>query len=109
MQPNIAIDKQATDPLDAAYYVKSVAEAAINVASDCETTNHLTQSLFTGRDGVYWRFNVGVRVGNDWAPMISLDEYEGMPKLVALTKTYLAGSGEGKRVEQCASALKGTA
>ncbi|GLB44861.1 putative patatin-like phospholipase [Lyophyllum shimeji] len=103
MQPNIAIDAQPADPFDVPGYAASVAKAAINVATDCENTHQLAQALFTGRDGVYFWFNAGVRQGNDWAPMISLDDWRGMPKLVALTQTYLAV--QTTRLDQCASAL----
>jgi len=60
-------------------------------------TSHRDCSL--GGGGV----NTGVRIGNDWAPMIALDDYKGMPNLVAITKTYL--QGQVKAVEQCASTL----
>jgi len=103
MQPNNAIDHQPTDPLEVPDYAASVVKAAINVATDCENTHQLAQTLFTGRDGVYFRFNAGVRQGNDWAPMIALDDWRGMPKLVAITQTYIGT--QTKRVDACAVAL----
>ncbi|KAF8071587.1 acyl transferase/acyl hydrolase/lysophospholipase [Lyophyllum atratum] len=104
MQPNNAIDRQPITPLSVPGYVKSVAEAAIRVATDCENTHQLAQTLFIGRDDTYFRFNAGVRVGtNNWGPMIALDDWKGMDKLVAVTKTYLGG--QTKRIEQCAGKL----
>ncbi len=103
MQPNIKLDEQPTKPSEVLSYGKALLQATIKVSTDCETTNHLAQGLFTGRSGVYWRFNAGVRIGNDWAPMIALDDYKGMPNLVAITKTYL--QGRIKAVEQSASML----
>ena len=103
MQPTIKLDEQPTNPADIPDYAKSVLEATVKVATDCETTNNLAMGLFTGRSGVYWRFNAGVRVGDDWAPMIALDDYEGMPNLVAITETYL--QGQAKAIKQCAATL----
>ena len=104
MQPNIKLNEQPTNPLEVPGYAKALVEATVKVATDCETTNLLAQGLFTGRNGIYWRFNAGVKAGNDWAPMIALDDYKDMPKLVAITNTYL--QGQVKAVEQCASTLK---
>lgn len=103
MQPNIKLDEQPSNPLEVPGYAKALLEATTKVATDCETTHNLAQGLFTGRSGVYWRFNAGVRAGNDWAPMIKLDDYQGMPKLVEITKTYL--QGQVQAVQQCASTL----
>ncbi|RDB25621.1 Calcium-independent phospholipase A2-gamma [Hypsizygus marmoreus] len=105
MQPKIKFDEQASNPLEVAQYLKTLAEAAIKVATDCETTHHLMRGLFYGRDDVYWRFNAGVRAGDDWAPMIALDDYEDMSKLVVLTETYLGG--EIHRIEQCVVTFAG--
>ena len=99
MQPNIKLDEQPTKPSEVLSYGKALLQATIKVSTDCETTNHLSQGSFTGRRGV----NAGVRIGNDWASMIALDDYKGMPNLVAITKTYL--QGQVKAVEQCASTL----
>lgn len=103
MQPNIAIDDQPTNPLEVPGYLKATAEAAMDLATDCETTNNLTQSLFTGRDGVYWRFNAGVKDGDDWKPNIPMDDYKDMQKLVNITITYLGT--EVQSVGQCALTL----
>ncbi|KAG5643272.1 hypothetical protein DXG03_001239 [Asterophora parasitica] len=105
MQPNTAMEKQPTGVFKVAPYAKSIAEATIKVATDCETTHNLAQNLFYGKENVYFRFNAGVRQGNDWAPMINLDDYENMPSLVALTQTYLAVDEQVKRLGQCASTL----
>jgi len=103
MQPNIKLDEHPSNPLEVPGYTKALVEATIKVSTDCETTNHLVEGLFTGRSGIYWRFNAGVRAGDDWAPMIGLDDYKGMPNLVAVTKTYL--QGQVTTIEQCAKTL----
>jgi len=103
MQPDIKLEEQPANPLEVPGYVKALMEATVKVSTDCETTHHLTEGLFNGRSGVYWRFNAGVWVGNDWAPMIALDDYQDMPNLVAITKTYL--QSQVMAVEQCATTL----
>ncbi|KAG6844683.1 hypothetical protein H0H87_004658 [Tephrocybe sp. NHM501043] len=103
MQPNISIKPQPTNPVGSALYVKSILEASVKVMTDCETTHNLMKGLFYGKDDVYFRFNAGVKVGDNWAPMIDLDDYAGMPKLVALTKAYLVG--QTIQVGECAKAL----
>jgi len=103
MQPNIKLDEQPTNPFEVPGYLKALMQATIKVATDCETTHHLSQGFFTGRNGVYWRFNAGVKAGNDWAPMIALDDYQGIPRLETITKTYL--QAQVTAVAQCASTL----
>ncbi|KAG6916204.1 hypothetical protein DXG01_007834 [Tephrocybe rancida] len=104
MQPNVSIKQQPSNPIGAALYTKSLLEASVKVMTDCETTHNLMKGLFYGKDDVYFRFNAGIKVGDNWAPMIELDDYEGMPKLISLTKAYLVG--QTSRVEQCATVLK---
>ncbi|KAG6837012.1 hypothetical protein H0H93_016474 [Arthromyces matolae] len=101
--PNIKINSQPGNPVAVALYAKSIAEASIKVMTDCQTTADLMNGLFYGKEDVYYRFNAGVQVGNDWAPLIALDDYQDMPQLVTLTQTYLLG--QATRVAQCATTL----
>ncbi|KAG6809350.1 hypothetical protein H0H93_015874, partial [Arthromyces matolae] len=102
-QPNISISPQPDNPAEAAIYAASIAAASVRLATDSETTNNLMMDLFAGKDDVYYRFNAGIPAGNDWAPLILIDDYRGMPKLVAVTQTYLVG--QANRVAQCAQTL----
>ncbi|KAG6889009.1 hypothetical protein C0995_004477 [Termitomyces sp. Mi166 len=103
MQPNITIETQPSDPIEAVDYAKSIIEASIKIMTDCEATDNLMKGLFYGKEDVYYRFNAGEKVGNDWAPIIKLDDYQGIPELVNLTKTYLGG--QANRIAKCAKAL----
>ncbi|KAG6916206.1 hypothetical protein DXG01_007836 [Tephrocybe rancida] len=80
-------------------YTTSLLEASVKLMVDCEMTHDRMKGemIFHGKDDVYFRFNTVIQVGDNQAPMIGLDDYEGMPKLVSLTKDYLAG--QTSRVE----------
>ncbi|KAG6865002.1 hypothetical protein C0991_005690 [Blastosporella zonata] len=103
MQPNISINSQPTNPVGTALYMKSLIAASIKIMTDCERTHNLMQGLFYGKEDVYFRFNAGIKVGDNWAPLIELDDYEGMPKMVSLTKAYLVG--QTVQIGECANAL----
>ncbi|KAF5379699.1 hypothetical protein D9615_005735 [Tricholomella constricta] len=105
MSPKIIINKPPSGLVEVLEYWASIAKAVKNLATDCQTTHLLAQSTtFCGKlEEVYFRFSAGVRQGDDWAPLIDLDDYEGMPGLVKITQTYL--EGETTRVGQCALKL----
>ncbi|KAG5650804.1 hypothetical protein H0H81_011001, partial [Sphagnurus paluster] len=106
MQPIIRIDKQPgglTGPLKVPSYIWSVGQAAIALATSSEAGHQFAKSIFTLRGNIYFRFNAGVKKGDDWMPMITLDDWKGMPELVEITKKYLLG--ETERIQQCASTL----
>ncbi|KAF8068910.1 acyl transferase/acyl hydrolase/lysophospholipase [Lyophyllum atratum] len=84
-----------------------VFKTAISVMTETEETHKKIQESFrkAGNEDLYFRFNAGVKERGDWVPMIALDDYKGMDKLVELTKTYLVGQTEA--IERCASKVTG--
>ncbi|KAH0585552.1 hypothetical protein H2248_008784 [Termitomyces sp. 'cryptogamus'] len=102
MQPLITIDSQPSNAFEVPGYLKALLEASKRIVTDCERTHELMVGLYE-EDKVYYRFNAGVKVGDDWAPAIALDDYQGMPKMVDLTETYL--KGQKNRIAECAEAL----
>ncbi|KAG5650298.1 hypothetical protein H0H81_012692, partial [Sphagnurus paluster] len=105
MQPFTKIAyTEAHGTLESALYMMSLAMAAAALATNTEDGHIFAQRIFNKREGVYFRFNIGVRKGDDWEKLIDLDQWEYMPELVRITKQYLLG--EAKRVEECASKIK---
>ncbi|KAG5654012.1 hypothetical protein H0H81_008321 [Sphagnurus paluster] len=104
MQPLIKIEHvRATGPVESIEYHVSLAKAAAALATNTEDGHIFGQKIFSQREGVYFRFNAGVKKGKDWEKLIDLDNWAGMPELVEITKRYLLG--EAKRVEECASKI----
>ncbi|KAG5654010.1 hypothetical protein H0H81_008319 [Sphagnurus paluster] len=104
MQPRIEIKHTKPKiPGESTLYFASLAEAALALAVNTEDGHTFAEKMFSKREGVYFRFNVGVKKGEDWEKLIDMDDWAGMPKLVEITKQYLLG--EAKRVEECASKI----
>ncbi|KAG6876907.1 hypothetical protein C0993_012163 [Termitomyces sp. T159_Od127] len=103
MQPHITIHSKPSDPIEVVSYTKSIIKASIKVMTDCEMTHNLMAGLFYGKEDVYYRFNAGVKNGDDWAPTIDMDDYGKMTELVDLTKIYLGA--KARRIAECAEAL----
>ncbi|KAG6906706.1 hypothetical protein DXG01_012530 [Tephrocybe rancida] len=104
MQPNIAIRGLPVNAVGTGLYIKSILDASREIMTDTQRTHNLLQAMLYGNeDKKYFRFNVGSKVGDNWEPMIELDDYQGMPKLVNLTKTYL--DGQASRVQALFDAI----
>ncbi|KAJ8488254.1 hypothetical protein ONZ45_g14017 [Pleurotus djamor] len=104
MKPKKSLERRPKNILDVPEYVGSIGLAALKVIGDCERTHQLMKTLLP--PDIYWRFNVGIRVGDDWKPLIDLDEYQKMPELVKLTRDYLAKPEEVADVDKCTSRLR---
>ncbi|KAG5635085.1 hypothetical protein H0H81_012496 [Sphagnurus paluster] len=90
MQPITKIKKQLgglRGSVKVPSYTFSLTKAAIDLATSSELGHQLAKS--TVGENIYFRFNAGVKKGNDWMPMISLDDWKQMPELVEITKKYL--------------------
>ncbi|KAL0958133.1 hypothetical protein HGRIS_000301 [Hohenbuehelia grisea] len=102
MAPNVAIKSNPSTVFSVPGYLLSIENAATAIMTDCENTHMLLKGMFP--PNVYWRFNAGVKAGDNWAKLIEMDDYQEMPKLVKITNDYLAG--EAARLGQCAGRLK---
>ncbi|KAF8071588.1 acyl transferase/acyl hydrolase/lysophospholipase [Lyophyllum atratum] len=103
MAPISAMKKQPTNLTQVPFYWKRLSEVSVEIATECEDTHRYVQGLHDWHEDAYFRFNAGQKQGDNWASLIELDDWEGMPQFVAVTQTWLGG--ETKEIEQCALKL----
>jgi hypothetical protein len=68
---------------------------------------HLVAQSLVSDENIYYRFNFGVRRGDNWEDRnITLDDYEHMENFADLTEEYLKDDKTQERLTQCATRLK---